>query len=106
MPKRKYKRKKTREPYLSILKERDAGACLLCGKIPTRSRDLTIDHLDGNTRNNRLDNLHLLCRSCNTAEGNRARTGNRLLTAETAPALRARLLQNTPTSSRVPPVCV
>lgn len=78
-----------RRKLLEAIIHRDGDACLLCRTAPVR--DKTIDHLDGKTRNNRLENLHLLCRACNTAEGNRARMGRRWLTAETLPGYRAHL---------------
>ncbi len=64
---------------------RDGDICLLCHKTQFKPRERTLDHLDGSKQNNRLENLHLLCRACNSAEGNRARSRCRLLTAETLP---------------------
>lgn len=98
MPKRMNANK--RRKLLQAIILRDGDACLLCQTAPVK--DKTIDHLDGKTRNNRLNNLHLLCRRCNTAEGNRARSGCRWLTAETLSEYRARLPLAPSSGSLVP----
>lgn len=59
---------------------RDGDICKLCRETPVV--DKTLDHVNGRKRDNRLENLALECRSCNTAEGNRARHGQRLLTPQ------------------------
>ncbi len=85
---------------------RDGDICLLCLEMPVR--DKTLDHLNNNSNNNALSNLNLLCRSCNVAENNRARSGksrSRLLTAETLPAYRLRASKKLPPGSQVT-VCV
>jgi len=46
------------------LSERDGDFCKICTKSASE-RKLVIDHKDNNNANNRLDNLQLLCRSCN-----------------------------------------
>ena len=74
---------KQRRVLLNALIHRDGDICRLCLESPVRDR--TIDHLNGRKRDDRLANLALLCRTCNTAEGNRARRGGRLLTPQTAP---------------------
>ena len=56
--------------YLAI---RDGEQCGECGILPTTQNALDIDHLDGDPKNNRPDNLRLLCRACNTTLGNKAR---------------------------------
>lgn len=91
---------KARQKLLKSIILRDGDFCLLCGECPVK--DKTIDHLDGKTRNNRLSNLHLLCRKCNTGEGNRARTGCRWLTTETLAGYRASLPKTPVNSSLVP----
>jgi hypothetical protein len=43
--------------------------CALCGTSPTwrgRRLPLEVDHLDGNWRNNRIENLRLLCPNCHS----------------------------------------
>ena len=44
----------------------------MCDKIGS-SKSLCIDHIDNNNRNNDLDNLQLLCRSCNTKKNPRGK---------------------------------
>ncbi|MED7824878.1 HNH endonuclease signature motif containing protein [Streptomyces chiangmaiensis] len=47
-----------------------AEQCALCGREPfwrSRPLPLEVDHLDGNWRNNRLENLRLLCPNCHSA---------------------------------------
>lgn len=58
--------------YLTL---RDGEGCARCGELPTAQNTLDIDHLDGDPRNNDPENLRLLCRSCNVAVENSARTG-------------------------------
>lgn len=74
---------------------RDGDICLLCRQMPCR--DKTLDHVNGNKRDDRLENLALLCRACNTAEGNRARRGARLLTLESLPIYVARAAETVAT---------
>ena len=97
----------TRRRLLEAVIRRDGDRCLLCRKTDFRPKERSLDHLNNNIRDNRLENLHLLCRGCNTAENNRLRAGNpRLLTAETLPTLLARLRQRAAPGSQVPFVCV
>ena len=51
--------------------DRDGGECQECGT----TEDLTIDHIIPRTKNGptELDNLQLLCRTCNSRKGNRTR---------------------------------
>lgn len=65
---------------------RDGDFCVLCvldgRSVGDPIVDATIDHLNNNKRDDRLDNLIRLCRSCNSSEENRRRAGARLLTPE------------------------
>lgn len=47
-----------------FVKERDNYMCQICGKTVYRSRHGHVHHIDGNTRNNTLDNLILVCVFC------------------------------------------
>ena len=55
--------------------ERDGRACVACGKAITEDADLTIDHITPRSQSPelslRLDNLHVLCRRCNSSKGAR-----------------------------------
>lgn len=86
MPKRMTQ--KNRNVLLQAVIDRDGDICKLCRETPVL--DKTIDHVNGRKRENRLDNLALLCRSCNTAEGNRMRRGHRLLTPLSLPIYNTR----------------
>ena len=55
--------------HLPTLMERVGGNCEWCGKSVS-GRDATVDHIDGDKANNALDNLALLCRSCNARKSN------------------------------------
>lgn len=84
--------------YLEAVILRDGDLCMLCRRSPVLER--TLDHLNGNSRDDRLENLVLLCRGCNTAEGNRARGGGRrLLTRESLPQYRARAAETVANAS-------
>jgi hypothetical protein len=83
--------------YLAL---RDGDYCALCGKLPTAHNNpcakaptaqntpfpkapithytLDIDHIDGDPTNCDPDNLRLLCRSCNVAQANKARSAKSL----------------------------
>lgn len=93
-----------RRVLLEAIIQRDGDACILCRKSPVK--DKTLDHLNGIIRDDRLENLHLMCRGCNTAERNRAARGSRILTTETIAAHRARLGLSPLPKSQVTPVCV
>ena len=97
MPKRFNSKKRQR--LLDAVIRRDGDICLLCHKTDFKDKERNLDHMDGNKWNNRLVNLHLLCRGCNTAENNRAETSGRKLTAETLSELYAALPQNTEAAS-------
>lgn len=79
MPKRMSE--KERRVLIQAVIIRDGDICKLCHETPVRAK--TLDHVNGKPRDNRPENLVLLCRPCNTAEGNRARRGCRLLTPST-----------------------
>lgn len=85
---------KTRAVLLLAIIMRDGDICLLCHEAPVI--DKTIDHVNNNKHDNSLTNLVLLCRTCNGAEGNRARSKPpcRLLTPETLSFYRAALPPN------------
>jgi len=53
---------------------RDGEVCQRCSKIPATLYGLEIDHIDGNTKNNKPSNLRLLCKSCNVSLGNTMRS--------------------------------
>ena len=44
----------------------------MCGRVGI-NKSLCIDHIDNNNNNNALDNLQLLCRSCNTKKNPRGK---------------------------------
>lgn len=52
--------KKRLRPYIIHKKEN----CELCGFVPTHSCQLDVDHIDGNNRNNKPENLQTLCANC------------------------------------------
>lgn len=55
---------RTRAKLYPIIAERDGEFCRNC-KIPTTEKQLEIDHINNYNSDNRLENLQLLCRSCN-----------------------------------------
>jgi hypothetical protein len=73
--------------------------CLMCHKTDFKSGELTLDHLNNKTRDDRPENLNLLCRSCNVSEKNKGRA--RLLTAETLLEYLAELPKSAVTDSQV-----
>lgn len=53
--------------------ERDLWRCVSCGMtneqhIVIFARSITIDHIDGNRNNNKVDNLQTLCLRCHGAK--------------------------------------
>jgi len=51
------------------LKETVGDVCVLCGQLPFhngKQLTLQLDHIDGNSDNNELENLRLLCPNCHT----------------------------------------
>jgi hypothetical protein len=55
-----------------ILVARDGEFCVLCGRVGI-NKSLCIDHIDNNNNNNDLENLQILCRSCNTKKNPRGK---------------------------------
>ena len=54
----------TRQKLYPLIASRDGEYCRCCGVL-SHERQLVIDHRDNNNSNNNLDNLQLLCRTCN-----------------------------------------
>jgi hypothetical protein len=40
------------------------NSCILCGFIPQHQCQLDVDHIDGNHKNNDINNLQTLCANC------------------------------------------
>lgn len=99
MPKRI--NQKLYKTLLVALLERDGDVCILCGARPVV--DVTIDHLNGIITDNRLENLHRMCRGCNTGERNRGK--RRFLTAETVAFYRKHRGLKPLSEAQVTPVC-
>jgi 5-methylcytosine-specific restriction endonuclease McrA len=51
---------KARRPYRQHVK----NLCEMCGFIPEHICQLDVDHIDGNHKNNALENLQTLCANC------------------------------------------
>jgi len=49
-----------RSPYKKI----KGPVCILCGFVPIDSCQLDVDHIDGNKKNNNIENLQTLCANC------------------------------------------
>lgn len=56
----RYKRKRCGVNYNVIPKDK----CTKCGFIPIHSCQMDIDHIDGNSKNNKVKNLQVLCANC------------------------------------------
>ena len=54
------KRKRCGPDYIQIKKEN----CVICNFIPIHTCQLDIDHIDGNPKNNSVENLQTLCANC------------------------------------------
>jgi len=63
---------KTRTRLYPILVSTDGDYCAKCGRVGL-NRSLCVDHIDNNNNNNDLDNLQLLCRSCNAKKNPRGK---------------------------------
>jgi hypothetical protein len=64
-----------RSELRAAIYERDGHRCVYCGVdvVPGRGPDSrTIDHLEGDRRDNRPDKLVTACRSCNSSKGERS----------------------------------
>jgi hypothetical protein len=51
------------------IKQTNNDNCAICGQLPTHNNlplTLQLDHIDGNSDNNKLENLRLLCPNCHT----------------------------------------
>lgn len=60
----------TRRKLYQLIVEKDGEFCKCCGKLPHEGQ-LIIDHRDNNPKNNPLENLQLLCRTCNFLKNQR-----------------------------------
>lgn len=58
-----------RKIYLAILEKRDGLFCQCCGSV----QNLVVDHIEPSSLGGKteIENLQLLCRSCNSRKGNR-----------------------------------
>lgn len=62
---KKYYRKYCRSCYIKKnRKELRKTKCDFCGFIPVHICQLDLDHIDGNHKNNKEDNLQTLCANC------------------------------------------
>lgn len=55
---------RTRKKLYPIISKRDGEICRIC-KIPATEKQLQIDHKNNDNSDNELENLQLLCKSCN-----------------------------------------
>lgn len=54
----------TRKKRYDEVARRDGNYCRGCQRLPTE-RPLVLDHIDNNPKNNKKENLQILCRKCN-----------------------------------------
>ena len=62
----------TRAKMYQILAKRDGEYCQGCHALPSE-KQLIVDHKDNNPKNNKYENLQLLCRACNYVKNPRGR---------------------------------
>ena len=67
----------TRKKIYGILEERDGGFCKHC-RVSEKEKQLVVDHVDNDNRNNGIENLQLLCRRCNYLKNPRGPVDNRV----------------------------
>jgi len=60
----------TRIKLYSLITNRDGEYCKGCG-VFSYEKQLVLDHIDNNSKNNNQNNLQLLCRSCNYLKNQR-----------------------------------
>lgn len=83
--------KRQRDYFYPILVKRYGEICRMCGKLAfeTNEKFLLIDHKDNDNGNNILDNLQLLCRSCNKIKN--PQEDKEFYTREKSPEMKANL---------------
>lgn len=62
-----------RKKFYPMLVARDGEYCNICGRVGS-TKSLIIDHIDNDKRNNKLENLQLLCRRCNYMKNPRGKS--------------------------------
>jgi HNH endonuclease len=60
--------KKNRAEYLNIAKQNKEWMCEVCGRLDSGQNDLIVHHIDGNNKNNYIQNLMVLCQGCHVRE--------------------------------------
>lgn len=62
----------THQQYRKYLIEKYGAKCMMCGwkelNIKSGKCPIELDHIDGNSENNKLENLRLLCPSCHSIQ--------------------------------------